>query len=261
MKYLVLLFLYIPLVHAQLATEKLPTEGSDVVPVLVRPEQSPVEEVVEGAQVQKISTPILDKAQRIETEISKTKYLRDDSTGSIMVGYQFLTSWLPSKKTISYTHIFNQKWSLEGEYSWASINFPIVGVDLGEIKEKRYTLEARRYVGNSFHFTFGAVLNEFKARLGSDFLDNLGNEIHSDFEVHNIGVTGGIGNRWQWQNGFTLGLDWFRINIPVAETKLEDNVLDDIPGGSDRKEVKKVIRALNRIPTFVLFGVNLGYTF
>lgn len=178
-----------------------------------------------------------------------------------MIGYQFLSTWLPSKKTISYTHIFNEKWSLEGEYSWSTISFPVVGIDLGEIKEQRYTLQARRYLSNSFHFTFGAVLSDFKARLGSDFLDDMGNEIRSDFEVENIGITAGMGNRWQWQNGVTVGIDWFRMNMPLFETELDDNVLKSIPGGEDQDEVKKVIRVLNRLPSFVLLGVNLGYTF
>lgn len=181
--------------------------------------------------------------------------------GSVMIGYQFLSTWLPSKKTISYTHIFNEKWSLEGEYSWSTISFPVVGIDLGEIKEQRYTLQARRYLGNSFHFTFGAVLSDFKARLGSDFLDDMGNEIRSDFKVENIGITAGMGNRWQWQNGVTVGIDWFRMNMPLFETELDDNVLKSIPGGEDQDEVKKVIRVLNRLPSFVLLGVNLGYTF
>lgn len=186
---------------------------------------------------------------------------REEFFGTVMVGYQFFTSWLPSKKTISYTHIFNQKWSLEGEYAWASISYPIYGIDLGEISEKRYTLQARRYVGNSFHFTFGALMNDFKARLGSDILDTFGNEINSSFRVQNLGVTGGIANRWQWNNGLTLGMDWFRVIIPLAATKIENNVLDDISDDDDQTDVKKVIRIFNRIPTFVVFGLSFGYSF
>jgi len=247
MKYLIIILFFISEVQAQpyFSTPPYPTEGSKVVPALSEPEQTEIEVAVpEEAPLKKHS-----KDHRAET------------FGTVMVGYQFITSWLPSKKTLSYTHNFNQKWSLEAEYSWASIGFPIVGIDLGSIKEKRFTLQARRFVGNSFNFTFGGAVNEFKARLGSDFIDNLGHEINSDFTVQNLGITLGLGNRWQLENGFTLGIDWLRLNIPVYETKLEDKVLESVGSEGDRDDIKKVIRAVNHIPTFVLLGVNLGYSF
>jgi hypothetical protein len=178
-----------------------------------------------------------------------------------MVGYELLASWIPSKKTISYTHIFNNKWSLEGEYSWSDLSTGFGLIDFGEVKEKRYTLQARRYVSNSFHFSFGGVVSEFEAGLGNDVLDRFGQNISSDFSARNLGVTGGIGNRWQWNNGFTFGVDWARVNIPVAELSVDDNVLKSLGEGNDKSDVKKVIRTFNRIPTFVLLGLNLGYTF
>lgn len=262
MKFLVLFLFFTQVSFAQMieTTPPLPTEGSEVVPELVKPEESPVEEAAIHTEPME-SNSVAEKIEETKQELSNTRDRRAESTGTIMVGYQLITSWLPSKKTIGYTHIFNEKWSLEAEYSWATIDFPVVHVDLGEIRERRYTLQARRYVGNSFNFTFGPVLNDFKARLGSDFLDNLGNEIQSDFSVQNLGVTGGIGNRWQWTNGLTFGIDWIRINIPVAETKVEDNVIDRVSGESEQEDIKKVIRTFNRIPTFVLFGLNIGYTF
>lgn len=261
MKFILSLLLLIQFSHAQISTSPtFPSEGSEIVPEIVKPKDSSAQKVVSEAQPVK-TDPVSEEVAKATRELSNSKQVRDQSFGSVMLGYQFLTSWLPSKKTISYTHIFNDKWSLEAEYSWATIDFPIVGVDLGAIKEKRYTLQARRYVGNSFHFSFGPILNEFNARLGSDFLDNLGNEIKSSFKVQNLGVTGGMGNRWQWSNGVTFGIDWLRINIPLIETKIKDNVLDAIINEDDQDDIKKVIRTFNRIPTFVLFGLNLGYSF
>lgn len=239
--------MFIPAALAQpfYTTPPYPTEESTVVPVLVKPQTAPVLERVEAESVKK----------------KKSSELRDETKSAVMVGYQFITSWLPSKKTLSYTYNFNHVWSLEAEYSWASIGFPISGIDLGSIKEKRYSLQMRRFSGNSFNFSFGAALNEFKARLGSDFLDSVGNEINSDFTVQNLGLTLGMGNRWQWENGFTLGVDWLRLNIPLYQSKIEDNVLESVGSEGDRDDIKKVIRAVNRIPTFVLLGVNLGYSF
>lgn len=261
MKLLLLILILTSEVFADIVpvTPPLPSEGSEVVPELVRPE-SKIEEVVETADPVSES-PSIAKTKPVTKSSFTSKELRENSLGTVIVGYQFITSWIPSKKTVSYNHIFNEKWTMEGEFSFGSINAPFIGVDLGKIKERRYTLQARRYVGNSFHFTFGAVYSTFTARLGSDILDSFGNEINSEFSADNLGATGGIGNRWQWQNGFTLGIDWIRLNVPVFQTKVEDKVLDSVPGSSDRKDIKDVIRTFNRIPTFVLFGINLGYTF
>lgn len=255
MKIFLLVLLISPSLFAQeiLPTPKLPTEDLESVPEVAPRGPSPVETVINDAQ----KLP----ETKIEAKRKKTADYREESLGSVMVGYQLITSWIPSKKTLSYTHIFNRKWSLEGEYSVSSIEAPIYGVDLGEIKERRYSLQMRRYWGNSFNFTFGPVYNDVKARLGSDILDSLGTEIKSSFRVQNLGLTVGMGNRWQWGNGFTLGLDWIRLNVPVLETAVKDNVLDDISKSSDRTDVKEVIRTLNRVPTFVLLGINLGYTF
>lgn len=239
-----------PQVHQE--NEKL------ILPGEVPPEVSPVEKVIEEAK------PLPGPAApdlKVE-QVLNSRTHRGNSTGTIMVGYQLVTSWLPSKKTISYTHNFNEAWSLEGEYSWADISVPsFIGFDLGGVKEKRYTLHARRFVGNSFHFTFGGVYSQFEAGLGGSVADQFGNDISGEVGAENLGVTGGMGNRWQWGNGFTLGIDWLRINIPVVDTRNRDNIIKRFGNEGDQEDVKKVIRGFNRIPTFVLFGLNLGYSF
>jgi hypothetical protein len=244
-----LLFSHLSFAEVSPSNPKLPTECSEAVPVVVEEALSLPDTKPETASL----TPT-------KRGISK-KDNRDASTSTVMVGYQLITSWLPSKKTLSYSHLFSERWTLEGEYSFQRIDTPFIGVDLGEIKERRFTLHARRYVSNSFHFSFGGVLSDFSARLGSDTLDTFGNSLSSSFSARNLGITFGTGNRWQWNNGLTLGVDWIRLNVPLIQTGVEDNVLDDLPGGEDREDIKNVIETFNRIPTFVLLGLHLGYTF
>lgn len=261
MKFLVLLLLASQFSFAQdiQTTPPLPTEGSEFVPEISKPVESPVEEVVTEAEpVTEVAPPVEQPKKEKTTKSKSSKENRADSIGTVMVGYQFITSWLPSKFSLSYTHNFNEKWSLEGEFSQASINDPFIGVDLGEIKEWRATLQARRFVGNSFNFSFGPVYSHFNAKLGTDFG---GSNVNSQFSAENLGISGGFGNRWQWANGFTFGIDWLRLNIPVLETQVEDEVLKNVPGADDQEDIKDVIRTFNRIPTFVLFGLNLGYSF
>ncbi len=208
-----------------------------------------------------ISTPSQNHLKKpAKTFLPNSQELRGTSIGSVMIGHQLITSWLPSKKTLSYTHVFNQKWALEGEYSFANIDSPFIGIDLGEINERRLNIHARRFVSNSFHFTFGLVINDFRAEVGNEIINSYGNNINSSFSAQNLGLTGGLANRWQWSNGFTLGLDWIRLNVPILELSVRDGVLNDI-SGSDRNDIQDVIITFNKIPTFVLFGMNFGYTF
>ncbi|HXH29618.1 MAG TPA: hypothetical protein VNJ01_02285 [Bacteriovoracaceae bacterium] len=265
--FLIFLF-FIPASFAQTfpsSSQPFPSEESQIVPTTSQGTESKVEQAVEEAS-EVSDDSVTATAPSTEVEEVVRPYLhsrdhRDASTGTIMVGYQLLTTWLPFKLTASYTHIFNRKWSTELEYTSGSLSDPIPGVDLGRIKEKRISLVARRYTGNSFHFIFGGYFNDFDAHLGSSILSQMGSVPESGFRVQGLGLATGIGNRWQWQNGITAGIDWLRVNIPLIETRVEDKVLKDISDDSDRGDVKEVISAFNDIPTFVLFGLNVGYTF
>jgi len=263
MKLFFFLILFSFTVNAQLIPilPPYPTEGSSVVPEVVKEEESPIEEVINSAQT--INVPVVTKKNKKNNE-KKTESSTDEKAdfhSSLMIGYQFLTSWVPSKKTLNYTQIFNNKWSLEGEYAWSSIDAPSYGINLGEIEEKRFSLNVRRYTSESFHFIFGATLNDLRAHLGDDVLDAFGAELSSSIHLQNLGLTLGIGNRWHWKNGVTAGIDWMRINVPVLQTTLDDEVLNDIEDSSDEEDIKEAIRTFNRIPTFVLIGINIGYSF
>jgi hypothetical protein len=183
--------------------------------------------------------------------------LRDESTGTLTVGYQLLTTWIPSKWTVSYTQILSHYWSIEGEYAKGSLSLPVAGVDIGGISERRATLQARYYPGNSFNFTFGFTYHKAIANLGGDIPATTGKDF---FTMENIGATVGIGNRWQWKNGFTLGIDWLRINQPLFGKREDEAVLKTV-SPSHASDLKKIMHAFNNLPTFVLLGFQLGYTF
>lgn len=187
--------------------------------------------------------------------------LRNSSRGTLLLGLQPLTTWVPFKKTISYSQILNSNWSLQLEYSWSSLATPGF-LKLGEISEKRYSLMAKRYLGNSFYLDFGAVYSDIKAQLGSRAMDLLINQNSTrSLEVANWGALVGLGNRWQWDNGVTFGVDWIRMNLPLFTSKNEDNILSNISSSNSRSQIKSYIDKFNHIPTFVILGVNLGYTF
>lgn len=212
--------------------------------------------------------PLIDKAKETSEEgkkkieevtgkIERSEDLRDHSFGSLMLGYQAFTTWIPGKWTGSYTQIFNRKWSLEGEYSRATLSVPVLNVDIGKIREERVTLQARYYPGNSFNWTFGMMYQHGEANLGADIPATTNVDV---FRMENFGATAGFGNRWQWKNGVTFGVDWFRMNQPLFGRWEDKGVLKTV-SKKDADDLKKIMRAFNTFPTFVFFGLSVGYTF
>jgi hypothetical protein len=239
-------------------TLPLPTEDLNVPGETPRPSESEFREVVEGAgempEAQKKKSP------RWRPDLGRTSAEnRSQTRHTVLGGYQLLTIWLPSKFALGYAYNVSEKWAAEFEYSWAGLSTRYIGVDLGSITERRYTLHGRRFLGNSFNFTLGAFYQDFTARASARILGQ-GTDI-ANFGAEGLGVTSGIGNRWQFGNGFTVGIDWIRLNIPLVTTRVDNEILKDINDQSDRSDVRKVIRTFNRVPTVVVLGLNLGYSF
>lgn len=197
------------------------------------------------------------KIEEVTGKIEKTEDLREGSFGTFMLGYQPFTTWIPSKWTAGFTKVLDRRWSVEGEYSRGSISIPISGVDIGEIREERVTLHALSYTGNSFHWRFGLLYQRGLAYLGADIPATTSLDV---FEMESFGATLGLGNRWQWKNGITVGIDWLRVNQPLFFRWEDESVLKTV-SAEDASDLKKIMRAFNTLPTFVLFGLHVGYTF
>jgi hypothetical protein len=195
--------------------------------------------------------------EKVTGKIIKTEDLREDSFGTVMLGYRLFTTWIPSQWTASYTQNFSRYWTVEGEYARGSLSADFFGVDLGEVTEERVTLQARHYPGNSFNISFGLLYQKGSAELGADIPKT---PVVNAFEMENFGVTAGLGNRWQWENGITVGVDWIRINQPLFNQWENDAVLKYV-SASDARHIKRIMRNFNTLPTFVVLGFAVGYTF
>ncbi|MFL5785969.1 MAG: hypothetical protein ACJ76H_15225 [Bacteriovoracaceae bacterium] len=212
--------------------------------------------------------PAIDKAKDVTEEgktkiesvagtIIESKDLRDHSFGTVMLGFQPFSTWLPGKWTGSYTQNFSKYWVVEGEYSHADLSVPLFGIDLGSVTEERVSLHARYFPGNSFNMLFGLAYQKGKVELGSDIPKTPDVNF---FEMENFALTLGLGNRWQMANGITFGVDWIRFNQPLFGQWENDAVLKHVSGGSARS-IKRIINNFNTLPTFTVLGLSIGYTF
>jgi hypothetical protein len=177
-----------------------------------------------------------------------------------MGGFQFLNTWVPSKITGSYTQILNRDFSLELEYATSKKDIKVAGFDAGTLKEERYTFLVKYYIGASFHIGLGPYISELSLELDENVTDAAGNRINDKAELSLVGVTFSIGNRWQFENGITFGVDWLRMNQPTGTYKVSERIFDDVDEEYE-DDVKRTDRLFRNTPTFTLFGVNVGYSF
>ena len=236
-------------------TEKKEVALPEAKPVTEKEKKGLIDGMIDGAK--EASQSGKKKIEEVTGKILRSEDLRDNSFGTLALGYQPFTTWIPSKWTASYTQTFSRYWSLEGEYSKGSLSIPVYSVDIGEISEERAALQARYYPGNSFNWTFGLFYQKGEAELGADIPSTSKYDV---FEMESFGATLGFGNRWQWDNGITFGIDWFRVNQPFFGQWENESVLKQV-SADDADDLKKIMRAFNTLPTFVFLGLQLGYTF
>ena len=220
-------------------------------------EGSVIEET--AIQAQEVQEPI-EEPKNIKPEEKRTSATnREDSFGSIMAGYQVINTWVPAKKTLSYTQNFSRNWGLELEYATSKFSLDIAGVNLGRIEEDRYSLLGKYFIGNSFYFNFGGYLSKLELFVGDKFEDVFGNKINESFKMDIYGVSFGVGNRWIFDNGISLGVDWLRFNMPLA-TSTKQKVLKSLDA-ENSDDIKRVGKIFRNYPAFTFVGVNIGYTF
>jgi hypothetical protein len=84
----------------------------------------------------------------------------------------------------------------------------------------------KQFVNNSFYWYAGGADRMTHATLYDDS-DLSGDNLTpiATYDTHDIGVTGAIGNQWQWEN-FTLGCDWIGFYAPLVKLK------NDVSNGS-----------------------------
>ena len=153
---------------------------------------------------------------------------------------------------------------MEAEYLSASYGLSFSHLDFAVFSEKVISAKYRWYTGNSFNLYAGFGQRTYKFSIGDDLLAIATNQQLSSFPslvVENQVLVLGLGNRWQFDTRFTLGIDWLELIIPVGKGKVENETLAYFRDENDRDNTEKVLRILRYSPTVTLLKLGLGYTF
>lgn len=197
-----------------------------------------------------------------DKEVS-SQTLRSTSNYSINLHASILSTWLPMKFGAAIGYIQNENWTYEAEFTRRSISAKIMDVDLGQVIDQRYGVQARWYPGsNSFNLIMGLFKSSFSLELGPSYLANIpGAPATTLWKFESIGPQIGLSNRWQWASGIAFGVDWFVIYVPAFNKTADEDVFNYITNQKDRDDLDKVTKAIKNIPQFDLLKVTLGYSF
>jgi hypothetical protein len=117
---------------------------------------------------------------------------------------------------------------------------------------------------NSFSLFLGAEYSSFSIHLGNSLTSLVSGSGVPNFDlvrVRSLGVLAGLGNRWQFESGWTIGLDWFSLYVPVIGLESEAPYLTSNASETGKEDVRDVMSVLQHFPTFALLKFQLGYSF
>lgn len=197
-----------------------------------------------------------------ETPKLPTTSLRGLSQFTGNVHFSALSTWVPLKYGISVGYLFSEYWTIEGEYTRKNLSAGLLGVDFGGITDSRYGAQARWYpTGNSFNLIMGLYRSEFSAELGSSILSRIGAPSGTMIRFTSFGPQVGLANRWQWDSGFTFGIDWLVAYIPLFGRDFDDEAITGVSNPDDRSDLDRLTSSVRNIPQFDVLKLTLGYTF
>lgn len=217
---------------------------------------------IEISQEEKTDTT---QVEEVTHHFFDSKHWRTTQKWGAVASFSPFDLWLPSKIGASIYYHPNQKINWELELLRGSLPINLLGIDIGSFSDTRISLLRRSFNNrNSFNFLYGLFYNSVKISLGDDLLATVTGASRASvdlIEVQNIGITLGIGNRWQLKNRFVFGVDWLQMNLPLASLGVEAPFIDETSDGGAKDDVEELLSLLKRVPTFVLFKLQLGIGF
>lgn len=219
------------------------------------------QETLDGSIPQKSAEVGLEESNL--ASLMPSQSARINRSNHLLLNASPIDTWIPFKYGVTIGKTFSKSFAVDLQYLRATLTPPELLADIGRITEQRLSLLIRSYGDrNSFNFIYGLAYSKFDLSLGPSFLAFVPTGVPSNLiNLQTLNAVLGFGNRWQWDGGFSFGVDWATIQIPFYTIKEDSDVIDFSSNSNDQDEAKDVVRALKRIPTFSFFKLQLGYSF
>jgi hypothetical protein len=189
---------------------------------------------------------------------------RAESSFTVMGEYAPIDLILPSKVGGSVGWNYGDEATFELEYLGAKLSVPFIVEDLGSFKDQRISLVKRSFQGrNSLNFHYGLSYFNTQISVGNEYLASASN-LPASLDligVKSLGFIWGVGNRWNFNRGFTVGVDWFSWAQPILIIDRDRELLDYIQDEGARDTLDEALRLSAYFPRFTVLKVQIGWSF
>lgn len=190
-----------------------------------------------------------------------SRELRLQKTLSIGINWNFIAMWVPNKIGANASYNFSERKTILIEYQSASVKVGAFDINLGGIKEAKYGAILKSFgESNTFHLSYGITKYQFKAELGSDLFGPVNLPFLPLFDINSVGVQFGMGNQFNWDNGLTLGIEWFSIYFHTFAKNKNLEVFNYL-NASDRDKANKAVDLIYNLPIIELLKIQFNYSF
>jgi hypothetical protein len=202
---------------------------------------------------------------KTDVEAYSSKKGRGNTSYYLGANYSYFDLILPAKfgASVAYQKDANKVYELD--YLYSSMKVPFIIKDLGKLAETRISLIQRNYFDtNSFNAYIGIFHNEVKLTVGNALLARIPNTNYPNIvvlEIETVGVSLGVANRWQYENGIALSIEWFGWAQPLLVTKKDTAFIDAVSDSDDKKNIDKAVGVISYFPRLSFCKLQLGYAF
>lgn len=146
-----------------------------------------------------------------------------------------------------------------------SIDQTFGSANVASVTEQKFSFLNRNFShGSTFNWFYGLSYAAIESHLGKDYINSLPPGSGHDPDLLQVDVLAldiGLGNRWYFENGVTLGVDWIGVTQPVATLKKKETFTDQTSNQNDKDEVNKFINFMKSFPRIYTLKLQLGYSF
>jgi hypothetical protein len=187
---------------------------------------------------------------------------RADKTLSLVGNYGLYSFIVPGKKGAQLTWLKSPGSSWELDYFSGDYGLNKYGINLISFGERVIVGRYRKYWQSSFNLGLGFGERTFSFELGNQLTENIPGDIvrkEKLIELKRYVFDFSMGNRWHFNKGFILSMDWFELSMPFGPASKKTAIVDRITSTEGRKNTQKILDYLNYLPTLTFLKVGVGF--
>ncbi len=223
----------------------------------------PKEKLVKEEKIVTETSPIEDTSSEVKTVVRTrtNRELRAARSLSAGINWGLINMWIPNKLGGNLQYNYSETTTIALDYQSAGYKAAVFDFKFGEIKESKYGVQIKSFgSSNTFFLSYSLMRYQFKAELGTDLFGPMSLPFAPLFDIGSLGLQFGLGNQWNWDNGFTFAVEWFSVYYH-AFAKTKNTEIFNYLNANDRDKANKVVDLIYNLPIIELLKIQLNYSF